>query len=784
MRPRLLLSGSGACISAAVLFLAGCSPKPGDVVVATVGKTPITMNEYEKLYIKSNGSKEHGEKASLEDRSKFLDLMTKYKLKLADAYASGYDRHPDVNAEIQQYKGSLATSFLTEREVTAPGIRDFYKRRSEEIRASHILLGLAPNASPEDSAATYARAYELIALLKKGASFDSLAVACSTDPSAKTNKGDLYYFTAGQMVGAFEDAAFAMKPGELTSKPVRTQYGLHIIKVTDRKKAPGEIQCSHIMIRFDKPEPTPEDTLAALDRISAIQDSLRMGIDFADLARRNSGDPGSAPRGGDLGRFGRRRWIQEFDEMAFTLKKGEVSPIIRTRYGYHIIKCTDTFPPKTFEEAESEIKQLYQQYRFKDDYNAYVNRLKKELHFTLNGQAASAFISACDSNASTRDSAWWAGIPMNVGKQTLFTVGGRILNVDSVVSCIRARPDLGNIPLRAAQLAQTIDKIAEQVVFEEKADQLQKESPEFASIMREYKEGILLYQIEQDRVWKKVSDAVNDSALRVYFDGHRDRFTFPDRVDISEIHVINDSLARVIRARIEAGTTMEDIAREDSIRMKNPSTAQARFKGTSATLTKDAQAALEPIVAEILGDPFVRVQLTARPDTTRAKKAREQVALRRIDAVMNFLTKKHGIAASRILTQTRPIGASAGPEEGRAVMSSRVDIELVGRRAVLLGGLQQGVYPVSQDERTKKADSLSVGSCSQPFFYKTGQTIVRLDEREPARQKTFEEAGTEVSSAFQEYESKRLENEWLEGLRKSNPVTENKEALKKAFGQD
>jgi hypothetical protein len=80
-----------------------------------------------------------------------------------------------------------------------------------------------------------------------------------------------------------------------------------------------------------------------------------------------------------------------------------------------------------------------------------------------------------------------------------------------------------------------------------------------------------------------------------------------------------------------------------------------------------------------------------------------------------------------------------------------------------------------------KADSLQVGTFSSPFNYRGNYTIVRLNKREPARRKTFAEAGTEVSSAFQEYESKRLEKEWLDGLRQRYPVVEYKEALKNAF---
>jgi peptidyl-prolyl cis-trans isomerase SurA len=146
---RHLFSGFAALLVA--LTVAGCSPKASEAIVASVGDQDITISEYERMFVKSNGSREAGEKASLEEREKFLGLMVNYRLKLADAYRDGMDRRPEVVGELQQYKGSLAESFLTDREVVQPGMKEFYARRREEIRASHVLLELSPTASPADS---------------------------------------------------------------------------------------------------------------------------------------------------------------------------------------------------------------------------------------------------------------------------------------------------------------------------------------------------------------------------------------------------------------------------------------------------------------------------------------------------------------------------------------------------------------------------------------------------------------------------------------------------------
>lgn len=770
-------------VIALLTVVSGCSPKHGDIIVARIGDSTITMSDYENLYIKSNGSREMGAKATMDEREKFLGLMTKFRLKLADAYQRGLDKSPEVLSEIDQYKGSLTAAYLTDREVTAPGVRAMYDHRKFEYRASHVLFTLTGDASPEDSTKTYAKAYEVINKLKAGADFNELALEYSQDPSAKQNKGDLYYFTAGQMVPPFEDTVFTMKVGQFTTTPVRTQFGLHIIKLTDKKPAEGEIQCSHLMTRFSAQDPTPEDTLDAYTKIKVIRDSLAMGLDFAELAKRNSADPGSAPRGGDLGWFSRRRWIQSFDEEAFKLKPGQTSGIVRTIYGYHIIKCYDAHPPKSFDDAKKDIQPLYQQSRFQADYKKFIDRLQKEAQFQLHEGVLSQFIASLDSNTTPRDSNWTNPVPAELRASTLLSFSARNVTLDSVIALLKVQQDFINTPLRASPIRAAVDKVAEQLLFTVKGEKIEREYPEFAAIMKEYREGILLYQIEQDQVWNRV--AVNDSALRVYFDQHRDKYTYPDRVEFAQLRFSNDSIANVAYEKLLTGKTFADVAAADSIRMSRPNNYQLKFKRGSAQLSPQTKQLLDAAADELAQDAFLRIQFIAHPDTTTKKSQNRKIATQRLEAVKAYLKKKMDIADDRIVTLTLPLAVDKTPEGKKdgAARNSRIGLDLVGRKAAVIGKVEVNILPVTTDERTKLADSLKVGNYSMPFKNNLGHSIIKVLKKDPARQKTFEGAGTEISSGFQEYESKRLESEWLDGLQRAYPVRQYKEALKNAFAQ-
>ena len=127
--------------------------------------------------------------------------------------------------------------------VTDADVETFYKanpeqfKQPEKVRASHILVTVTPDAKPETVVEKEKAAQGILARVKKGEDFAVLAKELSEDPSAKQNSGDLDFFTKDQMVKEFSEAAFGMKKDDVSKEPVRSQFGYHIIKVTDRKEA-------------------------------------------------------------------------------------------------------------------------------------------------------------------------------------------------------------------------------------------------------------------------------------------------------------------------------------------------------------------------------------------------------------------------------------------------------------------------------------------------------------------------------------------------------------------
>ncbi len=661
-----LLCGIIATTAVCMLLLSGCSPKASESVVLEVGQKKVTLGEYEEFFTKNSGGSTAAKQSSMEERNRFLDLLTNYKLKLQDASDRNMMNDPEIISEMKEYRQTLAATFLVDKEVTEPGVRQLYERRREELRAQHILFSVKADAPPADTLKAYEKAMDIIRRAKSGESFDSLARKFSEDPSVKANGGDVYYFSSGQMVSSFENAAYAMKQGEISSVPVRSPFGYHVVRLTERHPAPGAIRVRHIMTLYKPQGATEADTAGALARIKAFQDSLKKGMDFVQIATKHSEDLGTANRGGDLGWVERKRYVQQFDEAAFKLKLGIVSDIVQTPFGFHLIRIDSVRPVPPFTQVRDELKKQYQQSRFNEDYQNYIANLKKKFSYTFNDNAFNAFVAVLDSNKTTEDSAWDASITPDIEKMALMNVNNRAILIDTVLSILRNRPELRNTSLARSAFKTQLGRIAEGILLEEHAVGLEQRNADFRSLMNDYNDGILLYKAEQVEVWGKT--VVSDSALKAYYAQNRSKFIMPEKVNMAEMYFETDTLALMVYDSLTRGGDF------------------ASFAGRY------------------------------HPDPDMKAK-----------------------------------------------------------------GGETGFLPVTESDLTQKAATMKIGEISDPIEIEGGYAIIKLLGKEPSREKTFEEAGPEVSNAYQEYEAKRLEQIWLESIKQRHPVKQYREYLQNAF---
>lgn len=535
------------------VLIAGCSGSRA--TLATVGDEQVPLQEFEKMYAANNGGWEKAKLSSVEDRKRFLDLFINYKLKLVEARNRGLLSDTAVQNELRAYRATIASSYMLNKELIEPRLREMHRRQMVEIRASHILVRLPANATPVDTLVAYTKADQLRKMLAT-ASFDSVAKQYSQDPSARVNNGDLGWFSQGRMVPEFEEAAYALQPGEVSRVPVRSQFGYHIIMVVARQPNKGAVRVSHVLKRF---APDFSDTAAVRDSIDLIMRRITSGeITFAQAAYLYTDDPGSKMRGGDLGFYERSAIPPDIGSILFSTNVNTIAPPYRAPYGYHIFTVTETKALPSFEEAEKDLRQQYQQMYYAKDYENYVHSLVKQYNLNFDVSLRYELSRSFDTTMTAKNEEWAHSINPEWLPRTLFSFDGTSFTVRDFVNRVNSSQEFGTEMLTPDNVDEMIERFSESAIIEHHTSRLSVRYPEFEDLMKEYVNGTLIYRIEQDEIHNKT--VVTDSLLHQYYEANKKRFRWPQRMNIAEIFVRSESLAVALYERIKKGEDFGTLA--------------------------------------------------------------------------------------------------------------------------------------------------------------------------------------------------------------------------------
>ncbi|MFP4556235.1 MAG: peptidylprolyl isomerase [Bacteroidales bacterium] len=494
-----------------------------DEVLVTIGDEEVTRGEFERIYLKNNQMVADTDKKSLEE---YFDLFITYKLKVVEAKNQGLHETKEFKQELNSYKKQLIQPQLVDKETEDEIIREAYERLKYEVSASHILIGVPEKATPEDTTMLYNKTLKIRERILDGEPFQEVARATSDDPSVKRNGGKLGYFTAFQMVYPFESAAFNTEVGKI-SMPIRTRFGYHIIKVHDKRPTMGQVKTAHIMIGIPQ-NATEEQKAEAKDKIDSIYKEVLNNEDFSELARKNSQDPGSAKNGGELPWFGSGRMVPEFEKVAFSLEQtGETSEPFKTQFGWHIVKLLDKKTVGTFKEMYPEIKsKVAKDERGRISRKAFVEKLKDKYNFSLDTNTLETTINIIDSSVYKGN---WM-LPRSYANNHLFEFADEIFTIKDLHEYITKNHNqiknasLKNIP--NIMLNQLIEKVA--IEHEEK--QLINKNPDFNHLLKEYYDGILLFEIMDRNVWKEAAN--DEEGLKVFYEQNIDNYKWDKLINV------------------------------------------------------------------------------------------------------------------------------------------------------------------------------------------------------------------------------------------------------------
>lgn len=487
----------------------------------TIGDKEITLDEFERIYNKNNNSITTNQQTPEE----YLDLFINFKLKVLEAENLGMDTTKKFLNEFNSYKDQLAQPYLTDEETREALMKEAYERMKKDVHVSHILLGLGNQPTPEDTLERYQTAMEIRQRILDGEDFETVARATSEDPGARINGGDLGYFTVFMMVYPFETAAYELETGEI-SMPVRTQHGYHILKKHGERPAIGQVKVAHIFIRTPQ-EMSIEEQTQAKNKIMAISDSIASGVPFGDMAQKYSDDKNSAVNGGELPWFGTGRMIREFEQKAFALDNpGDVTDPFLSFYGWHIVKLLDKKEIGSYEEMESTLQsRALKGDRDRVKREMYLDKLKEKYNYNLDKGTYERLYTIVDTTIFEGN--WYPG-NIRGEDDVLFSITGEVTTLEDFVDHIsgikrkRSRMPVENY------VDITFHKYLEDYLVAKEKESLPERFPEYRYILQEYHDGILLFDLMDQKVWTK---AVEDTTgLEAFFKKHRDDYMWDERM--------------------------------------------------------------------------------------------------------------------------------------------------------------------------------------------------------------------------------------------------------------
>jgi peptidyl-prolyl cis-trans isomerase SurA len=538
-----------AVLLAASAGLAAQSPAAPEAVLFRVGDVPVTLDEFAYVYRKNNPSKQDDySRASLEE---YLELYINFKLKVTEARALRIDTLPGVRSELDRYRRQLVKSYF-DKAVTDGMAEQAYDRMRQEIEVSHIMVSVQPNAAPEDTLKAWKEISALRRRLEKGEDFADVAKAESDDPNARENGGYLGFMSGLSVADqSFEDALFNTPKGRL-SPIVRTRYGYHVVKPGERRTNPGTVTVAHLLVKV-KDADDDEGYEKALAETRALRDSLNAGADWDRLVALYSDDKPTARRGGLLEPFGTGKMVDAFEQAAFALEEdGQISEPVRTAYGWHLIKRVSRDPLGGYDELKPEImRRLQRAGRYDEAREAYVQRAQRQYGFTENDSVFARVRAAMDSSLLVNT--WRArkladrDLPLFRLGNTAYTTGEFADHVEASQRAYRER-DI------ADKLGRLYDQFVEEMTIEYA---LGRRDEGFRRLLQEYRDGILLFELTEDKVWQ---EAMRDSTgLAAFHADHADRYLWDERVDATIFTVTDAKVAKKARKMAGKGASPAEI---------------------------------------------------------------------------------------------------------------------------------------------------------------------------------------------------------------------------------
>lgn len=495
----------------ALIAVSLCANAEKDPVLMTVNGKDVKLSEFEYMYQKNN--KQQIEKESLND---YVDRFVVYKLKVADAEAAGLDTTKSFINELEGHKRELMRPYLNNNKYAIPYAQEAYERMKKNLTVSHIMMPLGETI--QEKATIKARLDSIRTCVLNGEDFGELAKKYSSDTYSANKNGELGGMWVGRYPYAFEDAAYKTPVGQV-SEVVETPYGFHLIKVTEEHATQGKFQVAHI-VKFYPREADEAAKNVVNAKMDSIYNVIKNGGDFAAIAKVESEDGRTGKNGGELGWFGVDQLVKHIEKAMLETPVGSCSAPVYAEYGVHLIKVMDHKPMGSYSEMEEELLSMVNKEERGDIItNKKISDLKAEYGFKVNDKFESAVEALMGETGY--DSLFVAKFN-NASDLVVFTYKGGTVYVPELSKRWSYKLKMTN-DKAMRYVMDNVNRVAKETVLAYEKEDLVNKYPEYANLLNEYREGILLFEISNSNVWDKAGK--DKEGLEKFFNENKAKYT-------------------------------------------------------------------------------------------------------------------------------------------------------------------------------------------------------------------------------------------------------------------
>lgn len=498
-----------------VLLLFGSVTRASDVLLKIDGE-PTGVDEFLYTYQKNNINNQLDfSEESLKD---YLNLFVNYKLKVKQAEELGLHQDENLMNEYKGYKRQLLESHI-QKLVLNPLIEQEYGRSQYDVGMAHIYV----SKNTENAEDKITQAFDA---LQKGVAFEKVAEQYSEDELSKSKGGFVGYFTALQIgIPSIENALYENEEGAY-SDVIETNQGFHIIRSLDKRPARRNIKVAIIKTQIHAGNPD-----FSKSKIDSAYAELQAGMDFKEAVQKYSEDENSAIRGGELDWFGTNTYVREFEETAYALQRdGDYSEPFSTGSSWYIIQRIKLAEKPQEHEAKAVIKsKLQASMMHAEKMRAFYQELENQYQLEVDEKGASTFKDKLVEMVDEYPFQFEQVDEENV----LFSLKGeKYTELDLRDDIVEAHGQVMGVR-GMDKVNQLFARVIQEKLLATYEQNLIDSLYEYKSLLAEYRNGVLIFELTKQRVWDKA--ATDSVGLMSYYKKHGSKYQWNERAEVVRI---------------------------------------------------------------------------------------------------------------------------------------------------------------------------------------------------------------------------------------------------------